>query len=232
MPDIDIVYILVSKELEKNKYEYLQRETTKHLAKYIDQNKVIYYEPVFKNRDEDQFDKYEFHSSLRRGEKGIWVSYLNMYKEIIDAGYETALILESDTIFFPDFSLKLDEVFNEWLQVSSEPSILFIGNGCSFKPKTPLISENLHLENRNKCTDSIIYKRSSITRFYNYVMNLNIIDLPIDLTLDRVFGYHKNENNINGYWIHTPIVKQGSQCGIYKSTIQDEPPIKHKPTIR
>ena len=80
---------------------------------------------------------------------------------------------------------------------------------------------NEHSENRNKCMDSIIMKRDAITRYYSYVMSLTIIDLPIDLLLDKIWGYpQKGEYSINGYWIHTPITVQGSQCGVYKSTIR------------
>lgn len=219
--DLDKIYILVSKEFEPDRYVYLQKAVETSLAKYVSQGKVIFYEPVFKNRDEDKFKPYNFKHDLRVGEKAITVSYLNMFKEILDAGYKTVLTLESDVIFSKNFAEKLDEVVNEWLQISSEPSMVFIGSGCNLKPKTPLISKNLHLENRNKCADSMIMKREAVERIYNYVSGLELIDLPIDLLFDRIWGYSADKpTHLNAYWIHNPIIVQGSQCGVYRSTIR------------
>jgi len=222
MPELDAIYIIVSKEFEANRYHYLESQVKISLATYFEKGKVIFYEPYFKKRDESKLTEYNFDSTLLVvGEKALFLTYIHLFKKILDEKHENVLILESDVLFSNIFASKLNEVFNEWLQLTNDPSIVFLGNGCELKPKTPNVSPNLHLENRNKCTDSMIMNRSAVERVYSLIQKTELIKNPIDHFLDKLWGIQLNpQQNISGYWISKPIIMQGSQCGIYKSTIR------------
>jgi len=212
---IDIIYIIVSSEFERERLNYLQKYINENFIKYKD--RIKYYEPLYKNRDEELIKDCNYHSKLKTAEKMLFETYIKIFKEILELKYENILILESDVLFFNNFETKLDEIFNEWLiSRKNKASMVFLGNGCNLHPdERNKISYNLYLQNKSKCTDSMLCSRESIEYVINYINKLDIIDKPIDYFLDHVFG-----EECNAYWIKYPIVTQGSQNGTYKSTIQ------------
>lgn len=212
---IDIIYIIVSSEFERERLNYLQIYINENFIVYKD--RIKYYEPLYKNRDEELIKDCNYHSKLKTAEKMLFETYIKIFKEILELKYENILILESDVLFFNNFETKLDEIFNEWLtNRKNKASIVFLGNGCNLYPdEKNKISNNLYLQNSSKCTDSMLCSRESIEYVINYINKLDIIDKPIDYMLDHILG-----DECNGYWIKYPIVTQGSQNGTYQSTIQ------------
>jgi hypothetical protein len=214
---IDIIYIIVSSEFEKDRLNYLQKYINENFIKYKDS--IKYYEPYYKNRDEKLIKEYNYHSKLKIAEKMLFSTYTKMFKEILELKYENILILESDVLFLNDFENRLDEIYNEWISNrKNEVSMIFLGNGCNLIPnENNKISNNLYLQNSSKCTDSMLCSYKCIDYVNNYINKLNIIDKPIDFMLNEILG-----EKCNGYWIKYPMVIQGSQNGTYKSTIQSQ----------
>lgn len=211
---IDRIYIIVSQEKEPDRYEYLNRHIPISLKNY--QNKVVLYEPYYKNRDEDKIKDINFIEKLKVGEKMLLATYIKLFDEIIEKETGDILILESDVLYANNFSEKLEEYYNEWLKHKKEGSVLFLGNGCNLHPNyNNRISSNLFLQNTSKCTDSMLMDIQSIKIISEYIKKLNIIEKPIDHLLNNIFG-----KTIYGYWIVYPIIYQGSQNGTYKSSIQ------------
>jgi hypothetical protein len=212
---IDIIYIIVSSEFEKDRFNYLQKFINENFEKYKD--RIKYYEPFYKNRDEELIKDCNYHVKLRTAEKMLFSTYIKMFKEILENKYENILILESDVLFVNNFEVKLDEIYNEWLNNrKNKVSMVFLGNGCNLIPnENNKISNNLYLQNTSKCTDSMLCSHESIEYISNYINNLQIIDKPIDFMLNEILG-----DKCNSYWIKYPMVIQGSQNGTYKSTIQ------------
>jgi hypothetical protein len=214
---IDFIYIIISKEKEKERYNYIINNITKYLPNYFKNNKIIFYEPFFIDRDEIKLSSLNlnFSKTLKNGEKMLLATYVNLFKELLEKKYEKILILESDVLFVDNFEEKLNIIYDEWNLFKKNSSIVFLGNGCNLKPKTKRISNNLYLENRSKCTDSMLLDLESITNINIFLNSLEIIDLPIDHLLNRIMN-----KTIYGYWIHEPIIFQGSQNGTYKSCIR------------
>jgi hypothetical protein len=212
---IDIIYIIVSSEFEKDRLNYLQKYINENFKVYKD--RIKYYEPFYKNRDEELIKDCNYHGKLRTAEKMLFSTYSKMFKEILELKYENILILESDVLFVNNFEVKLDEIYNEWLNNrKNKVSMVFLGNGCNLHPdERNRISNNLYLQNSSKCTDSMLCSRECVEYINNYINKLNIIDKPIDFMLNKILG-----EECNGYWIKYPMVIQGSQNGTYKSTIQ------------
>jgi len=214
---IDIIYIIVSSEFESERLNYLQKYINENFIVYKD--RIKYYEPFYKNRDEELIKNCNYHSKLRTAEKMLFSTYTKIFKEILEEKYENILILESDVLFLNDFENRLDEICNEWIiNRKNKASMIFLGNGCNLIPdERNRISKNLYLQNSSKCTDSMLCSRESIEYINNYINKLNIIDKPIDFMLNEILG-----KECNGYWIKNFMVIQGSQNGTYKSTIQSQ----------
>jgi hypothetical protein len=210
---IDCVYIIVSKENEPDRYLYLLKNIPIHLNNYEKNNKIILYEPFYKNRDENNINMKKFKNNLLSAEKMLLATYIKLFKEIKNNNYKNVLILESDVLFVEDFEKKLNDIYIEWLENKKES--LFLGNGCNFQPKTKKISNNLHLENGTKCTDSMIIDSHAINNILDFIGDIDEISSPIDHLLNNIMG-----KTIYGYWIAEPIIIQGSQNNTYKSTIQ------------
>lgn len=212
---IDIIYIIVSSEFEKERLNYLQKFVNENIKIYKD--KIKYYEPFYKKRDEELIKECNYHSKLRIAEKMLFSTYIKIFKEILENKYENILILESDVLFVNNFEIKLNEIYDEWkINRKSEISMVFLGNGCNLIPNEKnKISSNLYLQNTSKCTDSMLCSYDCIEYISNYINNLDIIDKPIDFMLNDILG-----EKCNSYWIKNPIAFQGSQNGTYKSTIQ------------
>ncbi len=207
---IEKIFIIVSKELEKERFEYLEN--------YFKENKtdipIEYFEPLYKNRDEDKVNMKKYRN-LKIGEIMLSETYIKLFNNIIENKVEYSLILESDVLFENNFFENLKSIFDEWIINAKHPSIVFIGSGCGLKPNTNnQISPNLYLQNSTHCTDSMIFDFNAIQYILNKMNNLILITKPVDHLWNHFIG-----KDIYSYWIKTPIINQGSGNGKYKSTI-------------
>ena len=211
--NIDIIYIIVSAEFEKDRLNYLQN--------YFQINNIDipikYYEPFYKNRDEHAVDM-QYYTNLNIAEIMLFCTYEKMFEEIIEKKYKYILTLESDVLFCDNFNEKLNTIFKEWVERAEHPSILFIGNGVNrgYNQKAQ-ISDNLFEMNESKCTDSMIFDYDSIKYLADkikYIKNNGKLSNAVDRVIDHCIGL-----DILSYWIKEPIIIQGSQNGTYDSTI-------------
>lgn len=212
---IDIIYIIVSKEREKQRYEYLIKYFEEHPCKY----KIEYIEPYYKNRDENKIPRSHYsppNNYLSLGAIMLSYTYEKLFEHIInDTKYNHILILESDVLFHNDFYSKLDIIYDDWVHNGKHPSVIFLGNGCNLIPsQNTRCTSNLYLTNKTKCTDSMLFDRDVIIYIYNHMLNM-VITKPVDHLWESMFG-----KNIFAYWIDEPLVTQGSQNGKYLSSIQ------------
>jgi glycosyl transferase family 25 len=211
---IDAIYILVSNEFEKNRLLYLKNNTPIHLSNY--QDKIVYIEPYFKNRDENKLGFLPFNSILKTSEKCLFCTYYKLFETIINNSFKHVLILESDVIFQKNFENILDEIFYEWLNITENPSVIFLGNGCNLKPNIKnKVSKHLYLQNSSKCTDSMLMNLEYVKYVKEFIDKQSVITHPIDHFLNLIFN-----KTVYGFWIENPIIHQGSQNGTYKSSIQ------------
>ena len=63
-------------------------------------------------------------SKLGSGEKGVFLSHIRIWKDMIEKGYPYALIMEDDTVFCAGFIKKFQEVMG---QVPDKYDLLYIG---------------------------------------------------------------------------------------------------------
>ena len=151
---------------------------------------------------------------LNKPEISVTYKHLKMYERMIEENLYTCLILEDDVIFennfINQFNLYLYNTPRNW-------DMIFIGSGCDLRidasrlksGKTSYLKEHP----ASKCADSYIIKKSSAEKILS---TLKRFSFPIDFELNYQMYLHK----MNVYWWDPPIVRQGSQCGLFKSAIQ------------
>tara|TARA_Y100000768_G_C23978627_1_gene684440 strand:- start:296 stop:994 length:699 start_codon:yes stop_codon:yes gene_type:complete len=195
------------------------------------------------NYDRDNITKNELFifnlNKLKMSEISLFYKHIYSYKKIIDESNNNtySLILEDDAKLCDNFKDKLEIYLS---QLPEDYDMLFIGNGCNlhipnnkiqpnkyiyFKNNIPIACQ-LDIKNWNvnwgigvaRCTDSYLISKNCANKILNYFNNINIensINHPIDFWLNDIIKIL----NLNIYWAEPTIISQGTQCGIFKSSI-------------
>ena len=125
---------------------------------------------------------------------------------------EYSIIFEDDVILQDNFSdlffAYLNDTPNDW-------DVVYMGNGGNLHP--PDIKKNKLAYKMNhpasRCTDSILIKKESAAKIAEDYF-------PFDLCCDWEIGYHQAKHNLNVYWWEPTLCKQGSETGLFKSTLR------------
>jgi len=207
-----------------------------HYSKLVDRKKYIIeqfkkqnitdYEFIEKYNKEDlcEQDKLLFDNCLTESIISLINKHFYVYKLIVEK-YDNALIFEDDVILNDNFN----EILNKYIsQLVEDYDMLFIGDGCNFHiEKDKLITNNNIYEKclyptkwggngASRCSDSYIISKKCAIKLCNYINKLSFkIKLPIDWWLNVA----ARENNLKVYWAEPTIVTQGSQNGIFKSSL-------------
>lgn len=207
------VFVIVSTELEPERFKYLSDFFQRNNFKCD----LTFKEPFYKGRDEQLFNRQKY-VNLRPGEIGIAQTYEYLLKDILQNFLpgDTFLVLESDVIFQENFMNNFFQVYEEFESLSRDRKICFLGDGCNMHPrKDQQITKYLYQTNTTKCMDSFLITYETIQELYQCTLE-NIINKPVDHIWNNFF----KKRNINSYWVEPPIIKQGSACGVYSSTIR------------
>ena len=153
---------------------------------------------------------------LTKSELSLLYKHHIALKRIIREKYETTLVLEDDVLFTEDFV----NTFNSHLEKTpADWDYIFPGSGCNLRITPSLIEEGkvayLKEHPATKCTDSMIIKRAAAKKILS---TFGEWDLPADWE----FNYQLKEHDMNVYWWEPPVIAQGSQCGVYETTIQNQ----------
>lgn len=130
-------------------------------------------------------------------------------KEIITIG-ETCLVFEDDVIFIPHL---LDMFIGNLGNFLLLYVFVFFGTGCNLSlPGEGFIQCDPPM---SKCTDSMAISPSGAQKYLQSLENEGI-HLPIDWDMN----YRFSKLSLNVFWYEPGITEQGSQSGVFKSSIQ------------
>jgi GR25 family glycosyltransferase involved in LPS biosynthesis len=154
------------------------------------------------------------HRELRQSEISLSHKHVEVYKDIVKNQYERCLVLEDDVVLDPKF----DELFDYQLgQTPDDWDFIFIGSGCNLRvPPERLKSSQTAYKMEHpasKCTDSYCITLSAAERILETI-------IPFTFPIDFELNYQMKLHDMNVYWWEPPLVRQGSQCGLYDSEIQ------------
>ena len=148
------------------------------------------------------------------------------YRKIIQNNVDYALVLEDDACLCQNFSNKLKTYLS---QLPSNFDMLFIGDGCGLHILQSELKPGKYIYEKGvcrtswggagatRCTDSYIISSNCATKIIDYINKKNeIIGESGDHWLNRVI----RSLDLTVYWAEPTIVQQGSQNGVFNSSIQ------------
>lgn len=146
---------------------------------------------------------------LNKSDISLLYKHIMIWKYMVDNNIETCLVLEDDVIFaegfINDFNFNLHITPKDW-------DLIFIGSGCGLRiPAHQIKPHSIAYKKEHpasKCSDSYIIKKDAAVKILT-----NII--PFVLPIDFELNYHMAIHDMNVYWWEPPIVKQGSECGVF-----------------
>jgi len=143
----------------------------------------------------------------------------NYVYKLISENYDNALIFEDDVILTDNFN----EILNKYMtELPNDYDMLFIGDGCKMHIEKNKLIQNKNIYEKSlypgssRCSDSYIISKKCAIKLCEYISNLeHKIKLPIDWWLSVA----ARDNNFKVYWAEPTIVTQGSQNGLFKSSL-------------
>ena len=201
-------------------------ERKKHILEQFNKQGIVDYEFIEKY-DKDEISDNEsdlFDTNYNKSRMSLFLKH-NYVHKIIAEKYECALILEDDVILSDNFI----NIFNKYItELPEDYDFLFIGDGCNLHIEKHNLIPNKYIYEKGlyptswggdgaaKCTDSMLVNKKCAIKLCEYINNLSYkINLPIDWWLSEAI----RDNNFKVYWAEPTIVTQGSQNGLFKSSI-------------
>jgi len=164
--------------------------------------------------------------NLRDGEISVALHHIECYKRIVCDNLNEALILEDDVLLRDNFVFLLDLYIK---QLPQNWNMLFIGDGCGLHINNKLFIKNQFIykkensvfgkpnEGATRCLDSYLINKKTAEII---VEKLNMPNYTILVPADFWMNCVIRNNNFNVYWAEPTIVTQGSEKGVYKSSLR------------
>jgi glycosyl transferase family 25 len=172
------------------------------------------------------YEEKQMFRNISNGEISVALHHMECYKRIVQENIDYALILEDDAVLCNNF---IEILVNYFKELPSDWDMLFIGDGCGLHIDKKVLIPTKHIYKKNivpdgqtheggtRCLDSylITNKCARIITEKLKLPNYTIL-VPADLWMNCVI----RNNNFNVYWAEPTIVTQGSEKGIYKSSLR------------
>jgi len=150
--------------------------------------------------------------SLNRVDVSLVYKHIKMYEKIVEKNILTCLVLEDDVIFEEDFvnrfNFNLCDLPKDW-------DMVFIGSGCNLRIDPLRLKDGkisyLKDHPASKCSDSYIIKKSSAEKILSTV-------IPFSFPIDFELNYQMYLHDMKVYWWEPPLIKQGSESGLFNIT--------------
>jgi GR25 family glycosyltransferase involved in LPS biosynthesis len=205
--------------------KYISAQLTKHnFANYsfyedydaneLDHDITEYYVDL----PEERYKKYklwfpfERNKSLTPAEISLTLKYIKVYEKIANGNDDAALIIEDDAILDDNFVNKFNTYYAE---TPSEYDMIFLGSGCNLRSNN--IQPNIHSYKRHhpatRCTVATIVKKKTCQDILKTMK-------PFHLVIDWELNYQLYLHNHNVYWWEDPLVNQGSETGLFKTSLR------------
>ena len=147
---------------------------------------------------------YNSFKSLMPGERGVFISHLRIYKDIIDKNIPYALIMEDDAVFCNDFIMKYEQVMKD---APSDMNILFVGGrfqeNFQMKPENSIHVSDCIIQHKiincqwtggadlDRTLHAYVISHLGAKLLVRALDFYNTVDLkPIDMWLLQVFAEH------------------------------------------
>ena len=219
------IFVIGNEEREPERIAYLKEYFESkgiHGVEYVQdtykdtliQPQIDMFEPTIKISENRAF---------KPAEMSIFLNFIYLFHKIAKEYTKGSfLIFESDVRFESDITTYFQQL--DYFIHEVEPEFLSIGSGCD------LIDDDVNTDDMNfqiapkkvvRCMDSFLISYTGIIKFIAYAsgfLSEMRYDKPIDNFLQCFFETQLGNPQ---YWVWPSLTMQGSQNGIYKSSIQD-----------
>lgn len=180
---------------------------------------------------------------MKKGELSLFLNYkanleyiVKNYKEGLFLVFESDIILGKDINNFNNFlkeikdkdwdlihiGIKSEHTWKSpYLQSSNGYKERLFYKNCGFIEDITNNKDKYRLARKyyTRCTDSFIWKYDSIVKYLNWMNNIEInYGIPMDYYMCNFFEKNKDFKH---YWSNDEFFMQGSNLGIFKTTLQD-----------
>lgn len=177
--------------------------------------------------DKDELTKEDlelFDPALEKSKISLFLKHFLVYDEVAEK-YERALIFEDDVILCENFV----ELFAEYMrELPADFDMLFLGDGCNLHISDDQLILGKHIYAKGleatewggfgatRCSDSYVISNTCAAKLIKFIHTDKYkMGYNIDIWLNRA----ARENKFQVYWAEPTIVTQGSQNGLFPTTL-------------
>jgi hypothetical protein len=145
-------------------------------------------------------------------EISLTIKFGKVFQQLSKIDAEMFILFEDDVILCDEF----DTRFYDYLsQTPNDWDAIYFGSGANLKPSDINANQIAYLKSHpaSRCADSIVFKKKTI-------VDLASTWFPFNLISDWELGHQHFKHNHKVYWWEPSLVKQGSECGLYRSTLR------------
>lgn len=149
---------------------------------------------------------------LNRGELSLAIKYGKLFQQISAFDDEFFILLEDDVVLCEDFQYHFTHFLNN---TPSDWDAIYFGSGANLVPPHTSKEKTAYLMDHpaSRCTDSMVFKNKTIH-------DLAKTWFPFNLAADWEISYQHYLHNHKVYWWYPSLTQQGSQTGMYVSSLK------------
>ena len=209
---IDKIYVLHVKEGYKEREESIKKQ-----LKELDLSFefVLEYD-IPELKDEEISKQFSKNHPLRPPELSCSMKHIETLRKIEQSKGEIFLVLEDDVLFAKNSLEILTKLKNE-LKSIEENFVISLGNAANMYTQKRYLKENklLYRNKENRAADSFLISKTAVKKRLKWLRE-NQTARPAD----HMYNFIDNVVQNNIYWLEPTIITQGSQAGLFESSIQ------------
>lgn len=154
----------------------------------------------------------ETQKELNIAEVSLTIKFGKVFQALSQIDAEYFLIFEDDVFLCEDFDVHFPHFLS---QTPADWDAIYFGSGANLKPSRFISGQVAYLMDHpaSRCADSIVMKKSAVCDIANTWF-------PFHLISDWELGYQHYLHNHKVYWWEPSLVRQGSEYGMFKSTLR------------
>jgi hypothetical protein len=154
----------------------------------------------------------ETQKELNMAEISLTIKFGKVFERLSDCDDDIFIVFEDDVFLCQDFDTRFYSYLNN---TPDDWDVIYFGSGAKLKPSETHSDQTAYLMQHpaSRCADSIVLKKST-------VRNLASTWFPFHMISDWELGYQHYIHNHKIYWWEPSLVKQGSEYGMFKSTLR------------
>ena len=213
---IDKIYVLHVKEGYQDREESIKKQLEKLNLEF----EFILEHDISELKEEELSQYFSKEHLLRSSEISCTMKHIEALKKIEQQKGEIFLILEDDVLFSKN-TLEILEGIKKELNSIEEDFVISLGNAANMYTPKKALKDGVYLYKNieNRAADSYLISKEAVIKRLKW-LNENTTKLPAD----HMYNFIDNEVENNIYWLEPTIITQGSQAGLFKSSIQKAKP--------